>query len=372
MRISHILAAILTLLAGTSAGISQTATDSPKASWMTVSPSGSGTFSWWGRSGWTYFLQSTTNVETGPWQYLPVIRTGADQLEQWPFLSSQDRFFVRFRASDLPTNGDPENADFDGDGISNIHELWFGTDPLASDVNTDGDGLADAWEMVTFGNLAHDETTDTDGDGVSDVDEIHAGTGWNDFFNGQQPTVTIILGNNQTGAPSSFVSQPLTVKITNAAGHPYTGGNVIFTVTSGGGTLQKTNLTPPSSTLSVTTDSTGQAKAFFKLPNIPNNTSTITATASSGSMSSSQTFIEQSDDGSGGGGNNGGGGGSPFDPSDIVANVNSDGSADVSWTNNTDPNDTEPINIQYRDRDGNWVTAITVPAGTTSAHVPAQ
>jgi len=76
-------------------------------------------------------------------------------------------------------------------------------------------------------------------------------------------------------------------------------------------------------------------------------------------------FTEHSDDGSGSYAD-------PFDPSDIVATLNPDGSADVSWTNNTDPADTEPINVRYKDRHGNWVTAITVPAGSTSCHIPPQ
>jgi len=75
-------------------------------------------------------------------------------------------------------------------------------------ADTDHDGLSDAWEQTTFGNLSHDSSTDTDGDGVSDIDEIHAGTSWSDFFNGQQPRMEITYGDQQTGAPQ--VSRPAT------------------------------------------------------------------------------------------------------------------------------------------------------------------
>lgn len=58
--------------------------------------------------------------------------------------------------------GDP-----DGDGDSNIDEYNAGTDP--QDINstvldTDADGLADAWEMTHFLNLTHDGFGDEDGD----------------------------------------------------------------------------------------------------------------------------------------------------------------------------------------------------------------
>ncbi len=45
-----------------------------------------------------------------------------------------------------------------------------------SALDTDGDGLLDAWELAQFGNLDKDGTADTDGDGVSDLDEFDRGT----------------------------------------------------------------------------------------------------------------------------------------------------------------------------------------------------
>lgn len=51
-------------------------------------------------------------------------------------------------------------------------DLRLGTAP----VDSDGDGLADAWEMEHFGNLNQNGSGDFDGDGVSNLREYRAGT----------------------------------------------------------------------------------------------------------------------------------------------------------------------------------------------------
>jgi Bacterial TSP3 repeat len=51
------------------------------------------------------------------------------------------------------------------------------TDSIQPGVDTDGDGIPDAWELQHFGNLTTaNATSDYDGDGVSDRDEYLAGT----------------------------------------------------------------------------------------------------------------------------------------------------------------------------------------------------
>jgi hypothetical protein len=50
------------------------------------------------------------------------------------------------------------------------------TDVIASGVDTDGDGMADAWELIYFGSIAANPGDDADGDGASNLQEYLAGT----------------------------------------------------------------------------------------------------------------------------------------------------------------------------------------------------
>ncbi len=110
------------------------------------------TLSWRGLPGYTYFIQTSLNAAPDSWKYAPVIEFGVgDPLNGhvWGFSSTEPRVFVRLRYTDAPvTGGDPDSADFDGDGISNLDEVVLhGTDPLLIE-DTDGDGLTDKQEVL--------------------------------------------------------------------------------------------------------------------------------------------------------------------------------------------------------------------------------
>lgn len=65
---------------------------------------------------------------------------------------------------------DPLNRDYDADGLLDGEEVYvYGTDPLNND--TDGDGLLDGEEVNQMGTSP--ATTDSDGDGLSDAEEIY-------------------------------------------------------------------------------------------------------------------------------------------------------------------------------------------------------
>lgn len=54
------------------------------------------------------------------------------------------------------------------------------TDYIQPGIDTDGDGLTDAWEYQNFGNLGNGAGGDPDGDGATNLQELLAGTNPND------------------------------------------------------------------------------------------------------------------------------------------------------------------------------------------------
>lgn len=98
-----------------------------------------------------------------------------------------------------------------------------------------------------------------------------------------------------------------------------------------------------------------------------NSASLITCTANTGPWITASTvrFHVKTDDGSGEYD-------SPFGITNMVTTMNLDGSADMTWTNQADPEDKEPIDLMYKDGQGDWKILATVPAGTTSYHLPAK
>jgi hypothetical protein len=71
---------------------------------------------------------------------------------------------------DSDGDGIPDGLeDNDGDGLTNIAEVFIGTDPLKAD--TDGDGLKDGDEVYVYGT--DPKNADTDGDGLKDGDEVN-------------------------------------------------------------------------------------------------------------------------------------------------------------------------------------------------------
>jgi Bacterial TSP3 repeat len=73
----------------------------------------------------------------------------------------------------------PLNPDTDGDGLWDNRERDFGSSPLSPD--TDGDNVPDLREVIV-GTSPY--MADTDWDGTSDYDEIRANTAWAPDFDG--------------------------------------------------------------------------------------------------------------------------------------------------------------------------------------------
>lgn len=147
----------------------QTATDPNEGSRMTYnSSSGAMLFSWWARSGKTYFVQQSYDLIN--WVYVPIIFDGAGAPEGINFFTGDSRHFWRLQYADTGP-GSGASADFDGDGLSNSLELTYGTNPFNPD--SDGDGMTDGWEVAYGLNpLANDASGDPDSDGYTNLDEF--------------------------------------------------------------------------------------------------------------------------------------------------------------------------------------------------------
>ncbi len=172
----HLRCAFGTLLFAATSAIHAQSPDEPnEGTRLTLDGATSAfSFSWWGQTGRTYFLQHSEDLFT--WDYVPLIESGLSDVIDWGFTSNAERAFFRLRSSDQLTSN-PFTADFDGDHVGNWQELQNGTDPLHAG-DTDDDGFSDDWEAFRGRNfLAFDDPdSDDDGDGLSLAAEYHLGT----------------------------------------------------------------------------------------------------------------------------------------------------------------------------------------------------
>jgi len=123
----------------------QTGQDLNEGSQLETGPSAdSYQFSWWGRPGVTYFLQSSENLMD--WKFFRLIEPGKEDLSAWGFGTTADGLFLRLAYTEEETL-DPWNEDIDGDGIGNYDELLLGLHPFESAaalnpaLDEDGDGV---------------------------------------------------------------------------------------------------------------------------------------------------------------------------------------------------------------------------------------
>jgi len=155
--------------------------------------------------------------------------------------------------------------------------------PVFADVNNNG--IDDAWEIAHGLSLsANNRNLSPAGNGVTVIQAYVGGTDPNDYYNGQAPQLSIVSGNNQTGAAGQFNAQPFVINVANPAGTaPLANAPVVFTVQSGGGKLALSGTGNPalSDALTVRTDANGRVQVYYQQPGANGVQSNITVAAGS-------------------------------------------------------------------------------------------
>jgi alpha-tubulin suppressor-like RCC1 family protein len=156
--------------------------------------------------------------------------------------------------------------------------------------DTDGDGMPDLWELSHgLDPMVSDASADPDGDGFTNLQEYQNGTDPQDYFNGAAFTLTISSGDGQQTSPGTWVPQPLTVQVKNAAGTPFFNAPVTFSVTQSGGGLSATSGGTTTSSLLSRTDASGNAFAWYQTPTTA-QLSLVTAQTGVGSSTTQVSF----------------------------------------------------------------------------------
>jgi hypothetical protein len=82
----------------------------------------------------------------------------------------------RVRFTDGALEGYAYSANCGWINLGDMSQHNLKTDHIAMGTDSDGDGMADAFEYLSFGGLGHTGTADSDGDGMSDLQEYQEGT----------------------------------------------------------------------------------------------------------------------------------------------------------------------------------------------------
>ena len=164
-------------------------------------------------------------------------------------------------------------------------------------LDTDGNGLPDAWELQYFGKIGNDPASSPDGNGLTLLQDYQQGNDPTNYYSQNSglitPTLAIISGDNQSLAPGTYSPNPLVVQVTDSAtGLPLTNAPLTLTASTGG-QLSLDGLTPLGTTATLRTDPSGYTQVYLQMAPTGATSFTVTATAGTASLTTSPFTASQ-------------------------------------------------------------------------------
>ena len=171
------------------------------------------------------------------------------------------------------------------DNLGGVSEPQNVTFTIALD--SDGIGIPDYWQLEYFGYVGVNPDSSPDGNGQTLLYDYQNGLNPTDYYDGMLPRLAVLSGNAQGGNYNSFLPQPVVIQVKDYYSAILTNAPITFTVTNGTALLAAATNETPSSSVSVKTDTNGQAVAWVYFPAAATNPpdSTIVASAFSGTNS---------------------------------------------------------------------------------------
>jgi len=173
------------------------------------------------------------------------------------------------------------------------------------------------------------------------------------YISGISPTLTIVNGSGQEGAPGLFLPTPLVVQVTDASSHqPVANWPVFFDAPAGFVAPDTSGRWPNSSSATVRTGADGSAQVYFQQPMDATSTTSVAAFAGNSEADFTETTLADTNP--------------PAAPGNVSAVLEGDGSVVLCWQDNSD-NETGFTIQQSNDGGATWSTVASQWADFTTA-----